>query len=124
MPKYFTVEEANIALATIRPLMNEIMQLRQEILAKQPVAWPAVEKAAGNGGSKIASSIAMEFSRLDALVRKILETGAEIKDLNTGLVDFRSFREEREIYLCWKYGEEQLSYWHDLDAGFAGRQLL
>jgi hypothetical protein len=124
MPKYFTVEEANAVLVTIRPLMDEIMQLRQAILEKQPEAWPAVEKAAGNGGSKNASDLAMEFSHLDALVHKIIETGAEIKDINTGLVDFRSLREGREIYLCWKYGEDQLRYWHDLDAGFAGRQLI
>jgi len=124
MTHYFTLEEANTLIVVIRPLIQEIMQIRQSILARQPESWPVVEKAAGNGGSKVASEIAMEFNRLDTLVRQILATGAEIKDINNGLIDFRALREEREVYLCWKFGEESIRYWHDLDAGFAGRHPL
>jgi hypothetical protein len=47
-----------------------------------------------------------------------------LKDINTGLVDFLSWRQEREVYLCWQYGEGEISYWHELEAGFAGRQTL
>ncbi len=124
MAKYFTLEEANAVLDVIRPLMTEIMQIRASILERQPEAWPAVEKAAGNGGSKIASGIALDFARLDTLLRQVLATGAEVKDINTGLVDFRSLREGREVYLCWKAGEDRIRFWHDLEAGFAGRQEL
>ncbi len=124
MPKYFTLEEANAVIDIVRPLMVEILQIRASILERQPEAWPAVEKAAGNGGSKIASGIALDFARLDTLLRHILATGAEVKDINTGLVDFRSLREGREVYLCWKAGEDRIRYWHDLDAGFAGRQEI
>ncbi len=124
MPKYFTLEEANAVIDIVRPLMAEILQIRASILERQPEAWPAVEKAAGNGGSKIASGIALDFTRLDTLLRHILATGAEVKDINTGLVDFRSLREGREVYLCWKAGEDRIRYWHDLDAGFAGRQEI
>ncbi len=124
MPKYFTLEEANAVIDIVRPLMVEILQIRASILERQPEAWPAVEKAAGNGGSKIASGIALDFTRLDTLLRHILATGAEVKDINTGLVDFRSLREGREVYLCWKAGEDRIRYWHDLDAGFAGRQEI
>jgi hypothetical protein len=47
-----------------------------------------------------------------------------LKDLNIGLLDFLSLRGGREIYLCWRYGEAEICYWHDLDAGYGGRQPL
>jgi len=122
MAHTFTLEEANAVVEVIRPLITQLMQVRQVIMEKQPAAWPILEKAAGNGGGRVASEIAFEFNQLDALVRKIQATGAELKDINTGLVDFRALREGREIYLCWKYGEDSIHFWHELDGGFAGRQ--
>jgi hypothetical protein len=121
-PRYFTFEQANAMVRMIRPLMAEILRLRQAILDRQPEVWPVVEKAAGNGGSREASLAAREFQRLDSLVREIQATGAVIKDINHGLVDFPALREEREVYLCWKYGEEEIRFWHDIDTGFASRQ--
>jgi hypothetical protein len=122
MKRYFTLDEANAAVDVIRPLMKEVLDIRQLILKRQPEVWPALEKAAGNGGSRLASELAYDFNRLDALIHEIQSTGAEIKDINTGLLDFLALREGREVYLCWRYGEEAVGYWHDLDAGFAGRQ--
>ena len=55
MSQYFTLQEANSALTIIRPLMDEIQAIRQEILARQPDVWPVVERSAGNGGSQAAS---------------------------------------------------------------------
>jgi hypothetical protein len=121
-PRYFTFEQASAVVRLIRPLMAEILRIRQSIVDQQPNLWPVLEHAAGNGGSREASQVAQEFQRLDGLVREIQATGAIIKDINTGLVDFPALREGREVYLCWKYGEDELSFWHDLDAGFAGRQ--
>ena len=124
MSQLFTLESANEAVAIIRPLLAEILQIRQEILEKQPELWPALEKSRGNGGNRPASEVALKFKRLETLVRRIQDIGAEIKDINTGLVDFPSIRDGRKVCLCWQYGEEEIQYWHDLDAGFAGRQPL
>ncbi len=121
--RYFTFEQANAMVRMIRPMMAEILRLRQVILDRQPEVWPVVEKAAGNGGSREASLAAREFQRLDSLVREIQATGAVIKDINHGLVDFPVMREEREVYLCWKYGEDEIRFWHETDTGFASRQL-
>lgn len=121
---YFTLEEANATVQVIRPVVREILQIRAAVLERQPEVWPVVEKAAGNGGSRAASELAQEFGRLDNLVREILATGAILKDINTGLVDFLSKRGDREVYLCWKYGEGQIDFWHDLDSGFDGRQPI
>lgn len=124
MPRYFTLEQANEALKIIQPAMAQIMEIRQDILSKQPETWPVLEKAAGNGGSKVTSELAIQFERLEKLVHQIQNTGAILKEINSGLVDFLAKREGRDVYLCWQYGEDGVSYWHDIEAGFAGRQPL
>ena len=123
-PRYFTLEQANAVVKAIRPMMAEILEIRRAILAQQPRVWPVIAKAAGNGGSREASQVAVEFQHLDGLVREIQATGAVLKDINEGLIDFLALYQGREIYLCWKFGEEQIDYWHDVDAGFSGRQRL
>jgi hypothetical protein len=50
--------------------------------------------------------------------------GIHIKDLTSGLIDFPAWHEDREVYLCWRFGEGDLEYWHEIEAGFAGRQLI
>lgn len=121
---YFTLAEANAALEIIRPLIGQILAIRDEILQKQPEVWPAIERSAGNGGNATLSRIAQDFGRLDELVHKVLDTGAEVKDINTGLLDFPAWRQDHEVYLCWKYGEEQIGFWHEVDAGFSGRRPI
>jgi hypothetical protein len=124
MPPYFTLEEANEALKVIRPLMEEVQMIRQKILANQPEAWPAIEKSAGNGGNRALSNMVQDFEKLDALIHQIQDAGAEIKDINTGLLDFSALKDGREVYLCWQYGEEDIAFWHEVEAGFAGRQPI
>ena len=124
MPKFFTLNEANDALEIIRPLMDEIQSIRRKILEKQPEAWTAIEKSVGNGGNRTLSLMVQDFERLDALVHRILETGVQIKDINTGLLDFSARKDGREVYLCWQYGEGEIAYWHEVDAGYAGRQSI
>jgi hypothetical protein len=124
MPRYFSLQEARDTLTAIRPLMNEIQAIRQKILARRPDVWPVVERAAGNGGSQAASKIVEEFERLDALVHQVQDTGALFKDINLGLLDFPALKEGREVYLCWKYGEEDIEFWHEIEAGYAGRESI
>jgi hypothetical protein len=124
MPKYFTLEEANDALNIIRPLLDDVVEIRNKILANQPEAWPAIEKSAGNGGNKALSKMVDDFEKLDALVHQILDTGVQIKDVNSGLLDFSAMREGREVYLCWQDGEDDIAFWHEIDAGYAGRQPI
>jgi hypothetical protein len=124
MPQYFTLQEANEALKVIRPLMEEVQNIRQKILANQPEAWPAIEKSAGNGGNRALSDLVQDFEKLDALIHQIQDTGAQIKDINTGLLDFSALKDGREVYLCWQYGEEDIAFWHEVEAGYAGRQPI
>lgn len=124
MPKIFTLQQANEALDLIRPWMDEVQSIRQKILQQQPETWSAIEKSVGNGGNRALSRLVQDFERLDVLVHQILETGAQIKDINSGLLDFSALKEGREVYLCWQYGEGEIAYWHEVDAGYAGRQPI
>jgi len=124
MPRYFTLEEANTALEIIRPLVREALEIRGRLLELQPELAPILQNLLGNGGNQAASQAALEFGRLEVLIGKINATGALLKDINSGLVDFLGRREGRDVYLCWRYDEEQVSHWHDLDTGFAGRQAI
>ena len=124
MTHYFTLAEANAALQIIRPLMEKIQAIRKNILAQKPEVWPVVEKAAGNGGSKAASLLMVDFEQLDQYVHQIQAAGAMLKDINLGLLDFSAWRDDHEVYLCWKYGEQNIEYWHEIEAGFAGRRSI
>lgn len=124
MAEYFSLEKANETLGQIRPMIAELLALRQEVLAKQPRVWPVVEKAAGNGGAKAASELVRNFNRIDELVKAINATGAILKDINSGLVDFLALRDKQEIYFCWRFDEPEILFWHDIQAGFVGRQPI
>ena len=125
MPKqYFTVEEANTALLTLRPIVAAMLKARQKIVAAKPDLWPVLEKAAGNGGSDKASAVLVDFEIVHRSVKAIEGLGIKLKDVNTGLVDFLSERDGRDVYLCWRFDEPKVAFWHDLEAGFAGRQPI
>ena len=124
MPRYFTLQEANTTLEMIKPLLEEILALRQQILGRREEVWPIIQRAVGNGGSQTASKLAMEFNQVDALAHQIQDMGVILKDLNLGLLDFPHLKDGREVYLCWKHGEETIVYWHEVEAGYAGRQLI
>ena len=124
MPQFFTLQQANEALKIIRPLMDEVQSIRQKIITSQPEAWTAIEKSVGNGGNRTLSKLVQDFEKLDELVHRILDTGVQIKDINVGLLDFSALKDGREVYLCWRYGEGEIVFWHEVDAGFAGRQSI
>lgn len=121
---YFTVAEANALLPRVRAVVGELLSVRQRILDAQPDLWPVLEKAIGNGGSKKAGTLVREFRRVEDGVRTLQEMGCILKDVNTGLVDFPTIRNGRQVLLCWRYDEPAIGFWHDAEAGFAGRQPL
>ncbi len=122
--RYYTVEEANALLPSLRPIVKALLDARQRIVDAQPELWPMLEKAVGNGGSEKAGSVLADFEKVQRGVKAIEGMGLQLKDLNTGLIDFLSERDGREVYLCWRFDEPRVAHWHNLDAGFAGRQPL
>ncbi len=124
MSQIFTLQQANETLIVIRPLMDEVQAIRRKIMTSQPEAWTAIEKSVGNGGNRALSRMVQDFENLDALVHRILDTGVLIKDVNIGLLDFPALKDGREVYLCWQFGDGDIAYWHEVDAGYAGRQPI
>lgn len=124
MPKYYTPKEANEMLTIVRPKVEEMMEIGEHIRERQPELWELVKKSAGNGGNLELSKLLKEFDRLDALLHQVQDLGVEVKDLTIGLVDFVALRDGREVYLCWKSGEGNIQFWHEKEAGFAGRQPI
>lgn len=82
------------------------------------------EGAPGNGGGSRGRQVGEAFVTLQGGVGEFEERGIVLRDLDRGLIDFPAIRDEREVYLCWIEGEPDIEYWHDLDAGYAGRQPL
>ncbi|HXF60395.1 MAG TPA: DUF2203 domain-containing protein [Caldilineaceae bacterium] len=120
----YTLAEARAVLPQIKELMAMVQAARQEILRLRPAAWPALQKAASNGGGHEAGELVLQFRKLEAGVKGILALGVLIKDLDKGLVDFLGWRDGHKIYLCWHYGEDDILFWHDLNSGFAGRRPI
>lgn len=120
----YTLAEARAALPQVKVLMAKIQKARQEILRLRPTAWPAIQKAATNGGSHAAGEVALHTIALEEAVKAILAMGVYIKDLDHGILDFLGMRAGEEVLLCWRYGEADIDFWHDLNAGFAGRQAI
>jgi hypothetical protein len=123
-PYLFTLEEANALLAEIRPIVGEMLSARNEILTLRPSLEGMLEKMIGNGGSRQAGELLEAFERLRSAVVRIQARGVIVKDIQSGLLDFPSIREGRTVFLCWQYDEPGVTFWHELDAGFAGRKPI
>jgi hypothetical protein len=126
--RYFTVEEARALVPRLRGLLialqaekRELDQLLGELRRLAPLAF-----LNGHGAQleRIEQRVAELTRSIREKVRVIHQLGVEVKDLDMGIVDFPSLRDGREVYLCWRVDEPTVAYWHDLDAGFRGRQPL
>jgi hypothetical protein len=124
MPRYYTPKEANDQLEVVRPMVEELMWISERIRKHQPEIWSVVEKSAGNGGNPTLSKMLPDFDRLDDLLHQLQDMGIEVKDLAAGLIDFPSVKDGRVVYLCWKYNEGSIQFWHEVEAGFSGRQPI
>ena len=122
--RVYTVSEAKRALPRVKAFMDSIQESRRQIMELRPLVWPLLRASATNGGNARITDLTEQFARLTAAVRQIVAMGILVKDVDAGLVDFLSLRRGQRVYLCWKYGEEELEYWHDTDAGYAGRQPI
>lgn len=129
--RYFTAEEANDALREVRPLAEEMVERRRLLSELQERQAVFEGQIAGNGGDfdpgelrELQERLGEEATAVARCVARIHELGALVKDLDEGLVDFPARREDEDVLLCWKVGEEDVAYWHGLEEGFSGRKPL
>jgi len=121
--KLFTFEEAKSLLPEVKRLWRAVDRARGILKQLEPEARLA-SASGGGGGTVYGIQYAAALNNFLAGLQSILSLGVEIKDLDRGLCDFPHMREGRIVYLCWQRGEETIEWWHDIDAGFAGRQPL
>jgi hypothetical protein len=131
--RLFSLREANALLGTLNDEFTRARHLRDELMGVQQklqeegrgIDGPdvAVDPAAPQPVQRLQARAVRIIDKLRDILREVGELGVEIKAAE-GLVDFRSKLHGRTVYLCWKYGEERVGYFHELDAGFAGRRPL
>jgi hypothetical protein len=124
--KIFTVEEANALLPTVRGILVRIQRCHRKIYKHANEAKLASDASElGGGGIPQGILYATLLVELTGLISDLETLGVQIKDFDRGLVDFPSLREGRVVLLCWQIGEgDSVEWWHDVDAGFAGRTPL
>jgi hypothetical protein len=128
--RYFTVAEANAALDEVRPLVERMVAHRRTMQEAEAQQEALQARIAGNGGlepeesAEAAAALAREAAAVAECVDAIHALGVQVKDIDSGLVDFPSLREGEEVLLCWLLGEDEIRFWHTLEGGFAGRRPL
>jgi len=98
----------------VRHKRGVVQQARQALSEGSPT----------NGGGHPGKVVGEAFVELQNGIAAFEHRGIVLRDLDSGLIDFPSFRDEAEVYLCWIDGETEIGFWHDLDAGYGGRQPL
>ena len=122
--KYFTVEEANTLIPQLLVDIPYLQELMESLTQKYPDVKKAREKAHLNGGSMQGIDYINCVYKINCLTEQLESKGCILKGIKYGLVDFLSLRDGKEVYLCWKMPEQQIEYWHGINAGFSGRQPI
>lgn len=122
--KLFTIEEANALLPILKVLLARSDRARTNLSQLASYAREAAAHASEGGGTSAGIEYARCLVSFFEVMREIGSHGIEIKDFERWLCDFPHMREGRVVYLCWQKGEDEIEWWHDIEAGFAGRQPL
>ena len=129
--KYFNAAEANVTLPLVRSIVKDITELAANLRDRNE----RLERLGGGtrGGlgeahqeelQTVQEDLERAQDQMKDYVQELNALGVELKDFYTGLVDFPAWMNGHEVYLCWRLGEPEVGHWHEVDAGFAGRQKL
>lgn len=117
--KRFTLDQANRALTYVEPIVRDIQATyRQAVNIQQRLEFPASERETHD----LTDEHDRAMAKLSLYVDELVDTGAELKDYELGLIDFPADLDGRPVSLCWKLGEPSITHWHEADAGPADRQ--
>jgi hypothetical protein len=129
--KTFTVQQANATLPLVRAIVSDLVQLAKEVFDRRRRLTLLFEgrrrDASGPYGEELAQieeGLDRDTLQLQEYIEELEQVGVELKSATEGLVDFPAILEDREVYLCWKLGEPEVGYWHELEEGYQGRQPL
>jgi hypothetical protein len=127
--RLFTLPEANALLAEIRPAAERMVDLRRHHLEAIDRRDALEARIGSNGGGITRADVAAletEVEQIEAalaaVIDSILSAGVQVKDIEAGLLDFPSQRDDEIVLLCWRVGEDEIEFWHRQEEGFAGRK--
>jgi hypothetical protein len=121
--RHYTVAQANAAIDWVRERIDRMRSAREQ-LGDEEARAALSEAAPGNGGGEPGMVVSEAFIDLRDALLELQGVDVVLRDLDRGLIDFPSVREGEEVYLCLEDGEDEIGYWHELEAGFGGRQPL
>lgn len=132
MARYFTLSEAEALLPTVERHIREALFLKTEFTRAEEELRSTTRKVMMSGGvlvdrERVAATKELRGEsgkRLQQLFEQIQEIGCLVKDLDIGLLDFPTLYHGSEVYLCWRLGEDRISFWHKVEDGFPGRQPI
>ena len=123
--RIFTLDEANSLLTLVEPKLTAIHDLYGVLAGLKTHAAAAARASQHGGGMQGGTRYVQALYEIGKITTEIGELGIEVKDLARGLIDFPSYRGDRLVYLCWELGEgPRIQWWHEIEAGFAGRQPI
>ena len=123
--KLFTISEANELIPVVRPRLERLRKLYARVGHMREDARAAATASESGGGMPGGAVYVQTLYEIGKIIAEITDDGIQLKDHSRGLIDFPSMREGRTVLLCWQLGErEEIEYWHETEAGFAGRQPL
>jgi hypothetical protein len=121
--RHYTLEEASELLPRVVELI-ERMRAARDRLGDHEAREALSEASPTNGGGGPGRTVSEGFLELRDSMIELRDLEVVLRDLDRGLLDFPSLREGREVYLCWEEGEDAIRFWHEPEAGFAGRRPL
>jgi hypothetical protein len=121
--RHFSVGQANAALETVKPLLQKLRDAR-DLLTDEEAHAALTGAAPTNGGGEPGTQVGQAFLEVRRLLLALQEAGLVVRDIERGLIDFPAILEGREVYLCWQLGEDEVSWWHELEAGYGGREPI
>ena len=114
----FTLAQANSTLPLVKRIVGDIVRTHGLVMKCQA----ELERQAASKEAQ--GRLDHAVNHLEDYVDELSDVGCELKDYQVGLIDFVGRHQRRDVYLCWKLGEERIGYWHEIDAGYAGRQPI
>jgi hypothetical protein len=121
--RHYSLEEASALLPQVVELLERMRSARDRLGDAE--ARAALAAAGGsNGGGEPGRTVSEGFLELRDAMIWLRDREIVLRDLDRGLVDFPALRDGAEVYLCWQEGEDEIAFWHDPEAGFAGRRPI
>ncbi len=128
MPRYYDIDAANARLAEVQPLLLRLRADRNEVAEHQR---ELVRHRESNGNREHADELRQREEAIREVVRRMERAVAQIdawevrlRDIETGLIDFPALVSGRQVWLCWRLGEAEVAWWHELSTGVAGRRTI